>query len=124
MKMVKERTIELGQEVFVYFNLHKKCFSVKDVKTGLVIAHTDSIALEEATFKVSKAGRERVLREQKKNVHAGVKGKYAGTVTTNELGSEAYYNPYKVESFVNKETMEPLETANVVHLENKRVYFC
>jgi hypothetical protein len=123
MEQVKNRTLEVGQEVFVYFNLHKKVFSVKDVKTGLVVAHTETIALEDATFKVSEAGRQRVLKEQRKNVHAGVRGKYTGTITTNELGREATYNPYKFSSFVDKGTLEPIEKASVVHLEKRKVYF-
>jgi hypothetical protein len=123
MEQVKNRTLEVGQEVFVYFNLHKKVFSVKDVKTGLVVAHTETIALEDVTFKVSEAGRQRVLKEQRKNVHAGVRGKYTGTLTTNQLGREATYNPYKFSSFVDKSSEEPLKEARVVHLENKKVYY-
>jgi hypothetical protein len=123
MEQVKNRTLEVGQEVFVYFNLHKKVFSVKDVKTGLVVAHTEQIALEDATFKVSEAGRQRVLKEQRKNVHAGVRGKFTGTLTTNQLGREATYNPYKFSSFVDKSSEEPLKEARVVHLENKKVYY-
>ena len=63
--------------VFVYFNLHKKCLSVKALEgesKGRVIAHADSVELVNATFKVSQAGRQRVLRERRKNVHAGVVG--------------------------------------------------
>jgi hypothetical protein len=124
MEIMKGRTLQYGQEVFVYFNLHKRCFSVKDVKTGLVIGHTDKIELEEATFKVSEAGRQRVLREQRKNVHAGVKGKYVGCPKFIDMKSpEATYNPYKYESFVNKATEEKLERASRVKLSNKKVFY-
>jgi hypothetical protein len=64
-------------KVFVYFNLHKKCFSVKaleGVNKGKVVQHTDNIVLLLPKFKVSEAGRQRVLREKRKNVHAGVVG--------------------------------------------------
>jgi hypothetical protein len=122
MEIVKNRTLEAGQEVFVYFNLHKKLFSVKDVKTGLVVAHTDSISLEEATFKVSEAGRQRVLREQKKNVHAGVRGKYMKANLKSLCDKGVTYNPYKYDSFVEVETGERIETASLVRLENKKIY--
>jgi len=58
--------------VFVYRNIHKNCLSVRNVKTGLVMAHVDSITLKNVKFKVSAKGRERVLKEKAKNVHAGV----------------------------------------------------
>jgi hypothetical protein len=120
MEIVKNRKLKAGQEVFVYFNLHKKTFSVKDVKSGLVVAHTDSITLEEATFKVSEAGRQRVLREQRKNVHAGVRGKY--TQDSLEANRGVTYNPYKYDSFVEVETGERIETASQVRLENKKIF--
>jgi hypothetical protein len=124
MQVVKGRTIQFGQEVFVYFNLHKKCFSVKDAKTGLVIAHTDKIELEEVTFKVSEAGRQRVLREKRKNVHAGVKGKYVGCPRVLDFKEpQATYNPYKYDSFVDKTTEMKLEKASRVKLSNKQVFY-
>jgi len=92
-----------GTEVFVYWNLHKKLFSVRDVKSGLVVAHKDTVVLDNVTFKVSEAGRQRVLREQRKNVHAGLQGVYAGD-TSDEApkyyDGVAKYNPYKYDSFV------------------------
>lgn len=58
--------------VFVYRNLHKKCLSVQ--QDGIVRCHVDNIVLEDAEFRVSKAGQKRVRDEKKKNVHAKVKG--------------------------------------------------
>lgn len=124
MKLVKERTIEEGQKVFVYFNLHKKCFSVKDVKTGLVVAHTDSISLYDCEFKVSEAGRQRVLREQRKNVHAGIVGHYIPEGIEGEpLKGEATYNPYKYETFVDRTTTRALERADWVVLAGRNISY-
>ena len=67
----------LGLKCFVYFNLHKKCFSVKALEgpsKGRVVAHADMVYMENCIFKVSEAGRRRVLREKRKNVHAGIVG--------------------------------------------------
>jgi hypothetical protein len=121
MNLIKGRTLEAGQKVFVYFNLHKKIFSVKDVKTGLVVAHTESINLTDCTFKVSEAGRQRVLKEQRKNVHAGVVGHYEPE--SKWFDTQATYNPYKYNSFVEVTTLEPLERASGVRLEGKKIYF-
>jgi hypothetical protein len=103
-----------GQKVFVYFNLHKKLFSVRDHATGLVVGHTDMIALENVTFKVSEAGRQRVLREKRKNVHAGVMGTVKDFPCP-VAWSTAFYNPYKYESFVDINGQK-LSTASLVVL--------
>jgi hypothetical protein len=123
----------LGLKVFVYFNLHKKVFSVKAMEgpnKGRVIAHTAAIKLNNATFKVSEAGRQRVLKERKKNVHAGVVGYIEGFTQGEALSHDqikaqgytgAYYNPYKTATFLNGS--QPLNTADNVTLYNKAIYF-
>ena len=96
-------------KVFVYFNLHRKCFSVKaleGVNKGRVIKHAFFVALEDVTFKVSEAGRQRVLKEQRKNVHAGVVGTLVDKYT---VGIERVtYNPYKGSNFVLCGTGDPI----------------
>lgn len=114
--------------VFVYYNLHKKTFSVKALegeRKGRVIAHTNEITLRDVTFRVSAAGRARVLREQKKNVHAGVVGWWTGRVdpTIRDCSDVAVtYNPYKYSSFVYADTEYPIFTADAAHLTNRRIY--
>lgn len=53
----------------VYYNLHKKCWSVQGADRR-VRAHWPAACILDVTFKVSAAGRARVLREGRKNVHA------------------------------------------------------
>jgi len=93
-----------GQDVEVYFNLHKKLFSVRSRKTRKVLFHTDSVELSDVTFKVSEAGRQRVLKEKRKNVHAYVRGTLVasgiGWQRNDGSGVRAYYNPYKTETFI------------------------
>ena len=101
-------------KVFVYRNLRKKCWSIRDVKTGLVIAHKDTVILSWAEFKVSEAGRQRVLREQRKNVHAGIQGVLSEV--DNTLGLRVSYNPYKGPNFVNQLGF-PINRASVVKLD-------
>jgi hypothetical protein len=65
--------------VFVYRNLRKKCFSIKALEgpnKGRVIARRHFVDLTDVTFKVSEAGRQRVLRTGQKNVHAGLVGQW------------------------------------------------
>ena len=113
--------------VFVYFNLHKKCFSIKALegeRKGLVIAHRDLVVLENCRFKVSEAGRQRVLREKRKNVHAGVSGTWTESVRDNAdferlsiLGRAVTYNPYKYDSFIIRAVEKPVAVADVVAMK-------
>lgn len=122
----KGREVKAGQQVKVYFNLHKKVFSIKDTESGLVLAHGNNITLLDATFTVSEAGRLRVIAEKVKNVHAYVVGTYKGAgdeYCPSDLWSEAYYNPYKVDSFVDSLSGNKVTTADEVNLDNKTVWY-
>lgn len=125
-QVVKGRSLERGQRVEVYFNLHKKLYSIRDKVTGLVVAHADSVLLVDAIFKVSQAGRQRVLREQKKNVHAFVEGLFAGVgadLPEPDRLDKAYYNPYKTETFIDKGSGRALKGASLVHCRDKQAYY-
>ena len=87
--------------VRVYYNIHKRCFSVQDYKTGLVKRHARNISFTNAMFVVRKSGNERVKSEGKKNVHAFVNGivvnKYANI--DNEFCFPVRYDPYTMDYF-------------------------
>jgi len=139
----------------VYRNLHKNCWSVKALSgpnRGRTVLHASFVAVEGADFYVSQKGRERVLREQKKNVHAGVFGRvsyavvekerYAtcprarhvygdGTlahmsdVATHPAYREATYNPYKFSGFVFRDDLSVArlgEHDSVILTQNGKVY--
>jgi len=92
----------LGERVFVYRNLHKKCYSVKSMQTGRVLFHINEITLVNVKFRVGQAGRERVVLERRKNVHAGVVG-YIADVSLLGQSSKVTYNPYRYTSFVRQD---------------------
>jgi hypothetical protein len=114
-------------KVFVYYNLHKKCWSVRDYKTRRVIDHTHEIILHNCTFKVSQSGRNRVLKEQRKNVHAGIVGYVGndvGDIANNTNWSKEVritYNPYKYDSFVKLPEESAVSKAEYCMLVNKSV---
>jgi hypothetical protein len=89
----------INKKVRVYFNLHRKKLSVqeKTAKGWRVWLHTNKITLENVTFKVSEAGRQRVLRERKKNVHAFVEGDLILLDETAKIQPRMWvsYNPYR-----------------------------
>jgi hypothetical protein len=106
-------------KVAVYFNLHKKVFSVKALTgqlKGLVIYHSDYVELTNCTFKVSQAGRNRVLLENRKNVHAFVVGDLATLDYSEPSGEIATYNPYKYNTFVKSGCKTPIHSADKVQL--------
>lgn len=112
-------------KVFVYFNLHKKVFSIKALEgeyKGRVIAHRRQLMLYDAVFKVSEAGRQRVLKECRKNVHAGVVGNWVNELISVDNRTQVTYNPYKYDSFVTKHDEQPIKNANVAYLVDKQIF--
>lgn len=66
----------------------------------------NEIYLTNAKFKVNETGRQKVLKEKRKNVHAFIEGelkpysKHDRDWIRGELGFNVTYNPYKYNSFV------------------------
>jgi len=59
---------------FVYWNLHDKLFTVQDRLTGRVGRHKRSLTLRDVEFEVDQEERARMIEEDRRNVHAGVRG--------------------------------------------------
>ncbi len=115
--------MQIGQRVRVYYNLRKHCLSVMDKKTGLVIAHVDSIQLDNVKFIVSAAGLARLRKRKRKSVIAFVEGDYSmayGKWGDCDTWSQAYFNPYKVDQFM--VGGEPIYVADRVRIEDKNIY--
>ena len=90
-------------KVRIYYNFRKKLFSVQEKINGSwkVVEHTKEIFLRNATFKVSEAGRQRVLKEKRKNVHAFILGeRYPFVRKAFFFSYDVSYNPYKGPNFV------------------------
>ena len=95
--------IDEKRRVYVYFNLHKKVWSVR--QKGTPVEHTKHIMLKDARFLVGQAGRKKVLKEKRKNVHAGVSGYIVDRVpNVPDFCTTVHYNPYKNETFINYAT--------------------
>ena len=138
--------------VQVYRNLNNGLISIQDLSTGLVLGHADAIDLQRATFIVREAGRQQVLKEKRKNVHAFVRGKvidvrnfkpfkgrgegieddspYAWCNSTKlQRGSmlvtttKVSYNPYKAPHFVTPEGDE-VDYAHLCTVQSNGVIQC
>ena len=110
----------------VYWNLHKGLWSLRDAKTKRVVCHGPSVILRDVDFRVQPAGRERVRREGKKNVHAYAVG---FIISADRLPDDVYgdeqisYNPYVNETFVVEGTEQIVRSADyVVFTPNKEVW--
>lgn len=79
---------------------------------GHVIAREHRVLLHSVKFVVQEGGRQRVLKEKKKNVHAFVVGKLVGADgcfgtdkdCQTKFGLPVQYNPYKAAYFTFKDT--------------------
>ena len=114
-----DRMNVLNKNVEVYYNLRKKCLSVR--KRGLVIDHVRSILLKNAEFIVQPAGRKRVLKEKRKNVHAYVRGERVAVASFDSKSERITYNPYKNKSFVSVETGKPVYKKDIVSIDGQAI---
>lgn len=125
----KGRSVKKGQKVKVYRNLHKEgvVYSIRDAKTGQVLGHSPSVMLENVDYEVHEAGRQRVIREKKKNVHSFVSGEYAGPYSAAErkaavVGEPVSYNPYKSGSYYSKVDERAVSGADKVIVDQTGVF--
>jgi hypothetical protein len=107
----------------VYYNLHKKTFSVS--YDNKVIIHADYVKLGDVEFRVRTGGRDRVRSEKQKNVHAFVIGNLleyceypCDNIPNPPSNNIITYNPYKNETFVYKDGGQPIYTAKEVDMIN------
>jgi hypothetical protein len=114
----------IGKRVMVYYNLHKHTFSIQ--YKGLVIAHADYVKLKNVEFRVRQGGKEKVRAEMSKNVHAFVIGDlvefiaYPATDLPSASSSKSItYDPYKYDTFVYRDTEEPVMNAREVEMINQ-----
>ncbi len=121
--------------VEVYWNLHKKTYSVRDLSgpnKGRVTSHSDSITIKDVTFVVQPAGRARVMRDRVKNVHAFVRGvphdrtdeeinaRMVDQATGRGSWTRVSYNPYKAGSFLSSDG-DPISRADLVLCETSEI---
>lgn len=115
----------LGKKVMVYYNLHKHTFSV--TYQNKVIIHADYVKLGDVEFRVRRGGQERVKKEKSKNVHAFVIGTLldycdypCDNIPMPSSDKVVTYNPYKHNSFVFKDSEEPVYYAQEVDMINSK----
>ncbi len=124
------RNWDLNRGYRIYFNLHKMVFSVQaydvDKKGWRLYQYADSLVAKGVKFKVSEAGRQRVLQEKRKNVHAVVIcDDIEKPMLCNIVGmsKDCTYNPYIYGYFYDKETHDPIHELDSAYLVNKQIKY-
>lgn len=109
---------------FCYWNLTKHVWSLLNPRSGHVDGHAGRLVLENVTFRVREGGRQRVLAEQVKNVHAFATGVVLEPGDDPETLAEwdklapvaVSYNPYKAGTFVRRKDEQPIFRAQAAVL--------
>ena len=116
--------IDPDRKIEVYRNLHKKCWSAR--QDGLVKFHSQQVCLQNCKFVVQPAGRAKVLREKRKNVHAFIRGylwdgKISEDIANSNIWDNVSYNPYKAATFVD-DANNPVYEAAYVDLDHESLF--
>lgn len=104
--------------VEIYWNLHKKMYSVRDVKTGRVVAHTYQATVNNPEFVVRQSGNRKVRETGVKNVHAFVRGELYSLDVIDDawIFDRITYNPFKYTTFVHQDNGQPIRKAKLAAL--------
>ena len=114
-----------GTLVEVYYNLNRKCLSVR-LAGGRVIGYTERVALLNVRLVVGQRGREKVLATKHKNVHAYARGvitEWEESINTLDWGWQPVtYDPYLYTTFVVRGRGIPVNNSPYVRIEKRKVW--
>tara|TARA_Y100001937_G_scaffold125523_2_gene192553 strand:- start:11667 stop:12041 length:375 start_codon:yes stop_codon:yes gene_type:complete len=123
MKLLKQEDkrykIDYSKPVKVYKNLHKDCWSIQ--QNGLVKAHSDEINLFDCKFLVNEKDRQRVIKTNRKNVHAFVVGHIWDTPF--DLSRQVKYNPYNNKYFYELRYLSAVHEAHFVRGVDGKLFY-
>jgi hypothetical protein len=114
--------------VRVFKNLKHDCYSI--MQRGIIKASARQVRLSGVEFRVREAGRQRVLREKRKNIHAFAVGRLVDYVHPSDsrniepmVGRGAFYDPYRFPSFVDRETNAPVTAVSAAQFDEHGVIY-
>lgn len=123
-----EPVIDRNQPVRVFKNLKHGCYSI--MQRGIVRASARAVRLTDVEFRVGEKGRQRMLRERRKNIHAFAVGRLVDFVHPDDErnierleGRGLFYDPYRFDSFVDTETNRPVRTVSAAHFDQEGVVY-
>jgi hypothetical protein len=114
-----------GLQTRIYRNLRTGTMSLQQKfgNSWLVIGHVTNVVIKHPKFYVSEPGRQRVIKERQKNVHAYSTGILVN-VALEKLPDlqEIYYCPYAQSYFSWKQTGEPITHADLLVVIDNQVF--
>lgn len=115
----------IGCPIRVYRNLNNGRMSLqaKEGKSWKVVGHVENCVLSSVKFKVQESGRQRVLRDRRKNVHAWGEGILLGEFDRSiATPIDLSYDPYHDETFKQRGTENPITACEYLAVRCNRVY--
>ena len=120
--------LDWEKPVRVFKSLTHGCYSI--VQDGRLRASAKQVRLGEVEFLVRESGRQRMLREGRRNVHAFAVGRLLDFVHPDEArslgemdGRPVHYDPYRFAHFVDFATEEPVKVALLAQLDETGVVY-
>jgi len=114
--------IDHDHRVHIFKNWKHNCYSI--MQHGVVVASARQVRLGDVEFRVRESGRDRMLKQQKKNLHAYAIGRLLDFVHPSQdddlesvEGRSVFYNPYRFAYFADCETEAPVTGADIVQLD-------
>lgn len=109
--------VATGLRNFVYWNFDDRLFTVQNRDTGRVRRHAESLTLRDVDFEVDRGERERMLREGRRTLHAGIRGEIVPDEPMSLDGWErVVYEPRLHEGFVTADDGLLVARAGLVRL--------
>ncbi len=119
--------VDPRQPVRVYWNFRHRCYSL--FQGGAVRASARQVELADAEFHVRESGRQKMLREKRKVIHAFAVGRLVGWVHPTQaedlapfFGTAVGYDPHRHASFVCLDSAEPVHFADAVRFDEHGVH--
>jgi len=118
-------TAHIGQRARIYRNLNngRMSIQVKVGKSWKVVGHIVDAVLQDVQFRVSEAGRQRVIRDGCKNVHAWGEGILLGEFDESIIAPiNLAYNPYQNETFLERGTDHIIASCKFLVVRENHVF--
>jgi len=121
--------IDYAKPVKVFKNLKYGCYTI--MQGGLPRASARQVRLQDAAFTVRESGRQRMLREQRRTIHAFITGTLVDFVHAGDNersmaqlpGTQVHYNPQRGGAFMDLTTDTPVDRAAMVQLDEQGVSY-
>ena len=115
--------IDPNKPVRVFLNHKHRCYSI--FQNGAVRASARQVRLTDVEFRVRESGRQRMLRENRRTIHAFAVGRLIDHVHPSEHeralgdlgGRRLRYAPQEAGWFMDAQTREPVASASVAQFD-------